>query len=351
MNEHVPSSKENSTFLQEQANLLREKLVGHKIFAKWRGKLQNGVLDFGIEEFIETSENLTQVKNKSSKTMGDLCVLFRILAQFKFNGDTVAFSEMENALKIKGYRMLGEDIPFEKTRPITVAIFKPNIMLKILQWMIRDDHLYELDSFLEAPCLNKAFLSEYQVKESTKSIVSMLPSLKSGCHKGRDFWNADLYAAMYSDIIGPFVSAKNEELRILHGWRTLYPSSNRACGVGAPSMDQKKACEFSAVAYTFPGEQSEFLEMFTREEQKHIATWQLSVPTAVWNSQGGLPLVGIHPESEHETWKKLQSQHCSKGVSAGLGMIMLPDNRYVGHFNKAIAQDPEQKEIRAILSM
>jgi len=351
MNEQVPSSKENSVFLQEQADLLKEKLAGHEIFAKWRGRLQYGLLGFGIEEFIESSENLTQVKSKSSKIMGELNVLFRILAQFKFNGDTLAFSEMENALGIKEYRMFGEDIPFEKTRPITVAIFRPNIMLKILQWMIRDDGLFALDCLLDSSSFDKEFLERRPVKESTQSLAHMLPSLKKGCHKGGYLWNGELYAAMYCDIIAPFVADRNEKLRILDGWRTLYPSGDRKCEVSAPSVEEKKACGFSAVAYVFPGEQSDFLKIFTREEQKHIATWQLNVPTAIWNSRGGLPSVGIHPENEHEVWKKLQPQHCSKGLSSGLGMIMLPDNRYIDHFKKAVAQDTEEKEIRAILSM
>jgi hypothetical protein len=72
--------------------------------------------------------------------------------------------------------------------------------------------------------------------------------------------------------------------------------------------------------------------VFDRDEQKNIATWRFDLPKIVTrlNSVCCDPnyWLGLHPEEEHEHWTKIYPSYVSRGVSHGLGAIVLDENMF-----------------------
>lgn len=305
---HVPGTAIKERSLEEQADKLIAKLSGHSVFARMRGNVQG----FPLWEFLDLDSDSTPSKSlrEFDAYMADLRVMRNQVVWLRYHGYRRAAEELQHALSGPEYRMWCEDVPLDQSRVATVVMFDPEATMRIFRWW-PEEGMWHLP------------VSRGKIPEATANMVASYPTL--GQEWPRD---AQPFLALRRDVINPLLAAAQPIAREVFerlSWSgphyfPLYTSA------GCRKPNERSSYEDGAWAYLFAGhEQGEVLSWFPRELQSKLATWQLRIP--LHHLQGvamSKTVIGFYPETEHPIWQKLCASRASRGVSAGMGIVVEP---------------------------
>lgn len=204
-----------------------------------------------------------------------------------------------------------EEVPLHESRVGTVVMFNPAATMRIFRW-------WEGDGRWELPGRHRS----EQMSPETKELLAAYPTLLQ-----EEPWDAQPFITLRHDVIDPLLAQAHPQARKSFAelsWSgpnfPLYVQD--AC----KKVNERDAYNNGAWAYLFMGhEQGAVLSWFPREVQRQLATWQLQFPL---RHLQGVPMtrcvLGFYPESEHSLWKKLYASQTSRGVSAGMGVVINP---------------------------
>lgn len=304
MNTRMPEAVSAET----QLGHLREKLLGNKSFRACRGKLNRSVADI-INEFIDQVDNPTQFCKTWDEMNAAMRVMGNLLAQYKRDGYDVAYNELLLALK-STHIITGETIPFDETLPVTIVMFDPVRTSLMIRWII-DEHWQELNGYLNWVDSNG---KDCQPSKLTEELFQNFPTLEAHCRERRrcgDYEGWDLSKAYHESVLSKFLVPK--------GWTPLK--------IGFGQWNDHIEIADQTFAFVVIGkDQAEVLSLFSREEQKSIATWHVNAPSDVMKTNSERAryyCVGFHEGTEH--WHQSQKHPAltSKGVQAGWGVRIL----------------------------
>lgn len=298
--------------LVEQADKLVEKLAGHGVFARMRGRVQG----FPLWELLDLDSENTPTKSLRlfDAYMADLRVMRHLVVWLRCHGYRHAGEELEHALSDSTYRMWCEDIPIEETRVATVLMFDPESIKRISRWWHSKNGQWELPHWR----------NPQPMSAETAEILATYPTLGQ-----EGFWREDAlpFVALRRDIMNPLLGAASplaQKVFAELSWSGPYFPLYTQGGCKKPT--ERGIYENGAWAYLLTGyDQGEVLSWFPRELQSKLATWQVQVPLCHLRGVAMVHAgIGFYPEAEHPRWKKLSASRASRGVSAGMGVVVAP---------------------------
>ncbi|MEI6057728.1 MAG: hypothetical protein WCQ60_02035 [bacterium] len=302
----VPEDKQTVN-TEQQLNTLREKLMGNQAFAACRGKLGPRMTDF-VTQFITEAESPTGFCNRWDDFFGKARVMGNLLAQFKRDGLTTAYDELFGALHSESHLFPGEVIPIEETTPVTLVMLDPKRTFLMLKWLL-EEHWDSLNAYLEW----KEGRLDREPSDLVKQLFEAFPTLEKHTTERRrrgDYEGDDLIAA-YTDTVFSKFPMVTTSIKLFDDRCLLeHDQWNDHVEIG-----QHPFCLLLRM------EQSEVLKMFSRKEQKLVATWQFNAPKMLKNYG-----VGLHPESFHAGFSKSHPALVSLGLSQGFGAVILTKN-------------------------
>lgn len=307
----VPGKAEERP-LVEQADKLVEKLTGHSVFTRMRGKVQG----FPLWEFLDLDSENTPTKSLRifDSYMADLRVMRNLVVWLRCHGYRRAGEELQHALSDSKYRMWCEDIPIEETRVATVLMFDPEVTMRIYRWWYSPNTQWEFPHW-QNPQPRSA---------ETIHMLASYPTLSQ-----KEFWvNSSLpFITLRRDVVNPLlVAAGPLAQKVFAELSWCGPHFPLYVQGGCKKPNERESYEDGAWAYLLTGyDQGEVLSWFPRELQSKLATWQIQVPLCHLRGVAMVHAgVGFYPEVEHPRWKKLSASRASRGVSAGMGVVIAP---------------------------
>ncbi|MDE2188563.1 MAG: hypothetical protein KGJ35_02430 [Patescibacteria group bacterium] len=311
----VPEGKKKVN-TEKQIQILREKLAGNQAFATCRGQLGHRVTGI-VGEIIGKNPSPTAVLGEWDDFFGKARVMTNLLAQFQRDGLDVAYKELYSALESDRHLLPGETVPIKQTRPITVLMLEPERTVALLRWLL-EDHWMSLRDYLDWKDGRDRSEAPYgkvsKPNPLTKRLYEQFPTLEALARKHRDKYEGlELLEAFKEQVIGSFAGydlskGKTGQLS-QHQWN-----------------DHVEYVPNIPFVYIFEMEQSEVLKIFSREDQKRVATWQFNLPKTIPHTY-----VGLHPRSLQTRFEKSHPALMSRGMSNGLGGMVLKDDPCSGH--------------------
>jgi hypothetical protein len=287
-----------------QIKLLVEKLIGHDLFRKHRGKM--GKLVDVLENLIGTSDSPTELLRRYDELTSAGRVFATMLGQLARDGCSYAVSELLATLRDETRLFWGEEMPLEDTEPITLVLVDPVRSLafaglftrkhqQLFGWGISDDEL------------DPEFV---RVRE----MFPVLRGLRFGMLT-QDKWScvAHAYSCLLYDN-----KAVLRELDPEHTSTRL-----RLENVPTGGAFLNEGIDFARLVRG--ADQRAVLSRFNRAEQDQIATWQFSLPRRWLEARYTSIYVGLHPENEHERWKRKFPMFVSGGIQNGYGALVIPE--------------------------
>ncbi|HEU0051222.1 MAG TPA: hypothetical protein VFQ60_04170 [Patescibacteria group bacterium] len=319
--ERVPESKPLSR--SEQISALLEKLTGHEVFARLRGKLGSSSTDL-LKDMIAASESPTAFCHAWDAFSADVRVIGDLLAKLERDGQSEAAGELLQALRSPAFLMEGEEVPVHLTTPVTIVMFDPERTLAMIKW-IRSGRPSDLGSPFGWPGSTEPEPARLRVVEE---LFQKFPSLEKALYerlRHHGYPGRELVQAHLQDVVKPFDSAlarlKKDGRRLELAWRTYNPSLEIGHTFGTTIW---------GMVVLAP--QAEVLSCFDRASQSRIGTWACRLPAAMIDefdpffhlTNKDLCLsVGFHPEFVHESMQKRFQSMASAGCQYGFGAAIL----------------------------
>lgn len=298
---------------EEQIAYLHEKLAGNKVFGRCRGNFRD--LPFG--EFVKRgkSSNPTQALKFFDKWCSDRRIMLNLLVVLKRDGQGVAYRELEKVLCDRDYVMTGEDVPLEQRESGVLIVPDPEKTFLVARWM----YTSRIEDGISWVSRGEGQYDRGNCGSLTPRLLEMFPNLRGIFIKNPNC----------SCLDSPTMELNS---RIKEIWERLLDKFPR-CDVLNLFVDSHRSENFrykSAVAiFVKKATQSDVLKLFSREEQKTIATWGFDYPTVMTDklcyNEIFIPdiWIGFHPEDEHSQWKKQWPSFVSRGVVSGLGAVII----------------------------
>jgi hypothetical protein len=315
---------------EEQLQMLRNKLVGHRAFAKCRGQFEkfNSYKILGID--MVEPQSPTAVLRSFNEWCSLRKVMLSMLATLRRDGHEYAHRELYSALTDPKFVITGEEIPLQDRESGVLIIPDLHDALLLARWLYtstREDAVHwVVNGSLPRDSHASPELTE-QLFEAFPGFANYLegpwPSqelLPYGTQSCPSFWR------MEKSLMCTFS-------------RKLYDKFSRS---------QSSTIQSVCVDYTADGirnenwmnhghlgyfvrnaDVSEVLKIFTRDEQDKLSVWRFSYPKCDADEMFGstdLPqglMIGLHPEDEHLRWKKMWPSYVSSGCASGLGAVLL----------------------------
>ncbi len=310
---------------EEQLRKLRQKLAGHRVFGKLRGKFE----DFSPEDFLHDKKDRplcpSKVQERFAKWIADRKVMFQLLATLGRDSQTVAYEELLKAL-CEDHVITGEDIPLEQTEKGVLVMVDPEKTILLVRWL-----------YTSTPEDGKKWVAEGKLPPDRGMCGSLTPQLVETFPDLVEEFKNPLNRILEFPLekIHPHLEKARERFRqkmcaddvkwiCIDPGRTHYWRGCRAVALFLHGKDQKGALSF-----------------FTREEQKSISTWKFDYPKITrrkmgvsWGSSPNF-WIGLHPEEEHTKWRRRWPSFASRGCANNLGAVIV-DKEMLGEtsFNK-----------------
>lgn len=320
--EEVPSQ-------DEQLAKLRKILMGHKAFQRRRGSW-----DFTISQVARQmlkASSPTATLQEWAHFAADTAILVNLLAKFRRDEWTCASDNLLKALQHPGYLLPGEnfDHRLDETYPVVFVVFEPEKTIQMFRWLCsRVSHRDEIVA------LN---LGE-QVSSTTQKLAEVFPSIKDGYFQEEDthgrlvapnrVYVQDILST-FSDLSIAFPDIwEGTQLRVQTcGLRLVADQYSHHLDLGLSGSSSRTTVGSWSVRmgyqwgfFIFGVTQDQILAKFPRKLQAQIGTWQFHVPKILpFNALD----VGIHGQDEHEMFRSQHPALVSKGVSHGLGAIII----------------------------
>ncbi len=310
---------------EEQTRELLDKLTGHQVFARCRGRIE----DFDLRKFLEAPKpSVSQVARRVRAWYEDRQVMIAMLARLKNAGKMLAFDLLHSTLTDPGFVLPGETIPLDKTVDAVLVIPEPDRVLPLARWLMttRFEHANYWLTHSEAN-------PEHGVCGSlTPKIYKQYPHIQILCSGGRSaLYNMDL--------------SIRDHVELLDRLRAEFAETNRfAVRILASSGDLiQRDINIGYIVASATSKQ--VLEKFHRTEQDNLALWSFRIPL---ETMYGMKIetgsshyyVALHPADEHDGWSKLWPAFVSRSTTHGLGAILIDDFRR-GHNRRSDSRPVE----------
>lgn len=311
----MPEETKTVMSADEQMEALHRELAGHPVFRRLRGTLWQTTGDLLAKR--RQSLSPTQAREDARQFGADLSWMQGLLAKLARDGHTVAESELESALAYPGHRMLGEIVPVEKTVPITLVAIRPDALLPLMSWLqvfVRREEDFRLAGTKDKdahPGLS-AFFDAFPEQAVLRRETSVLDHGQFG----------SLLDWYRTQVCGP-------EIHFIHGGLSSHEGKDEwnyfQCHMYSYLRGRRDGCDCHdpMLMWVFRQSQKQVLSAIGRREQSNFATWQIDLPAIYDGGNDGIE-IGIHPESEHELWRKRYPSLVSHGVQCGYGAIAMP---------------------------
>jgi len=338
MSMQVPEGKLDR---EAQLSLLTERLQGHQIFGRQRGRM-GPIMDW-LDDMIGDTDNPTEFLSQFDSSVSDFRVMANMLAVLKRDGHDLAYAELKHVLRARNSFLPGETVPVEVTRPITIVMLDPDRTMLFVNWMLMVGRHWDHEGFRRtkafadmSPAIPKTVPSpsstfyqkiSQQMLDSFPRLAEILRRRYSSMDICYDWIGWQAYEAYYDAIEdqGLFPPAGGVGLRV-----EMHQHDHEIESIISTSDYSARELHFlntyaTSMIYLVEGDQATVLAQYSREQQKNITTWQINVPKDyVMNYDGHvLPYVGLHLEDEHESQKRHDKVFCSLGVNNGLGARIL----------------------------
>jgi len=315
---------------EKQIEILLNKLAGNAAFGACRGKLGKNVSSIA-DEYIAETESPTSFLGKWDDFFGKARVMTNLLAQFKRDGLEVAYKELSAAMKSNSHFFPGETVPIEQTRPVTVLMLEPKKTFAFLRWLL-EEHWATLRSYLswkDGDAEDRVLGGKVRNPSVlTSQLYKTFPSLERLARLYHDgYEGSELTGAYQKDVIETFpqkVLNKGKAGKLAHcQWN-----------------DHIEYVGELRLIYVFEMDQAAVLKMFSRADQKRVATWQFNLPKIVETRS-----IGLHPQSMHDGLIKAKPALTSCGMAESWGAIALQyvpadtqfDSYPVAHYSHGVA--------------
>jgi len=299
MNAIMPEKKTPSRL--EQLVWLREKLMGNNAFCALRGNSRKSPSSVVYDVFKKRGATPTDFCRVWDEFHAQGRIMGNLLAQLKRDGWTDAYRELEEALD--GHHVIeGEDVPLEQTTPVTILMFEPELTFDLFRWAVSHKKKDAVEHFTGVcPDIELG------------SLESRMPSLRKYFEK----IDWDSFGQAYTDTVQLRSRCRKAIEDIDDG---LWFRDDQL------STDGKFFGRGRLFGFVFVDKsQAKILSAFSREEQKHLATWRINVPSILVKSSRGCPkLLGFHEESCHSSYGKAPF-FASRGVTCGMGASLITD--------------------------
>ena len=318
---------------EEQLQVLRDTLAGNHAFGRLRGKFRQPMFGF-VGDLIKQSDSRTAFKNSWHDTASDVAVIGSLLTKFHRDGWTHAAEELERALKFSEFLIEGESIPLEKTQPITIILLNPEKSIPLLAWVSR--HNMDITNLMEDLSLDwDGKYHAIKKPEALREFLLLFPGILDRQTNGISKYKINDHI---DNVIGTISAATRKGLdKSIQRWKV--EKVGRVGGI------------LRNVCFGFEMEQGEALALFTREEQKHLASWQCRIPACIdlytYAYEWHMP-VHFHSERIHHAVQHLSPIGASAGCSHELGVRVF--TRVDGYlpYNNLIANNAHGPEYQFI---
>jgi len=229
---------------------------------------------------------------------------------YKRDGWNVAFRVLYDALSNSSYNIPGE-MPREQTYPCTLVILNPEKTFVLLRWLLNARYC-ELEEYVlkknasSLEALNKRYW--YPVSPYTLNLFKSFPSLEQfvlekeedGLYKGYE-----LCAAYRADVLGQFDDFKD------FGYYTKPLRLSRL-----KFQNGIEEVDTLTFGFMFLWDTKTVFELFPRKDQERLATWSFDLTK---KTMLHVETIGLHPEDEHERWRRAAPGTMSGNVTHGYG--------------------------------
>lgn len=330
MIQYVPGVDTPERPLDEQADILTKKLVGHQIFARMRGKVVGYPMWNLLDPESDTSP--TQSLKEFDEFARGVRVMRNLVVWLRWHGCRRAAEEVVSALGASGnedYRIWCEEIPFDASVPGVLLMFEPEETLPLAQWWAEERVHRELfHSYMDFTMDQRGQKhTPTRLSADTICYLEKFPNLRFAVSS-----SAALFCALRTNVVDPILDQTNQAVQEKFNRRNMcFVGPNYPMYTGkVQEVNDRDVYDGGAFAYFFPKkEQAEVLSWFPRALQKRLATWQFRIPER--SLRGTVQLhIGFYPESEHKLWHKLYPSLTSKGVAAGFGALLSPRDEFSG---------------------
>jgi len=316
---------------EEQLEMLRSMLAGHRAFAKCRGQFGS----FPEAEIRGTNKpevpSRTAVLDNFSEWCSPRKVMLSMLATLRRDGHGYAHRELYRALTDPRFVITGEEIPLQDRESGVLIIPDLHDALLLARWLYtstREDAAHWVangslpgDSHA-SPELTRQLFEAFP--EFVRHFERPWPRLRSfGTQACPSFWRGEKNYGTYSRLSKSFDRCKFSTAGLVwvdYGLDGIRHESWQNQGYLGCFVRNKDV--------------TEVLKVFTREEQDKLSVWGFSYPKCNANMfgtedyPGGL-MIGLHPEDEHSRWKKLWPSYASFGCTSGLGAVLLGQKEFI----------------------
>lgn len=318
----------------EQYERLLQMLIGQKVFGRMRGRFVISPADLigELSKDVVGKSSPTSILRMYDKHFADARVMTNMLAKLKRDGLDHAGEALLNALSDREYVLPGETVLIEETETYTLVMFEPK----------------KTFAFLRLVAGGQVFL-EY-LKTGSWLKVAIEINRRAGRLIAEEHWDATAWSRAVNEFFKSFpgswdlinrhcnndqesvfewvtrvfqdgVSLTNKSEPLLKAGINFYffflATKLGYCDVGIQS-DMSVPC-----MVLVSGGQKDVLRCYSREQQENMATWQLHIPKIFGRRPDSIIHIGLHPESEHEMWRKrapaLTSRHCNHGCGVYFG--------------------------------
>ncbi len=336
---------EGKTVLRgQQFDRLFQKLAGHKVFGRRRGKL--GFMTETLANIADKADTPTAFLNELNGLFSDARVLADFYAQLRRDGCDEAAEELLRALGDKGHVLPGETVPIEKTKKCVLVMFAPEKTLRLLEFMHSDGMGIYLRyvsvchrHFIHGetvPGLNSLSTIGGSVPDTLAILQETIPSIwkyalpvehSVNCFDADISHELPFLAAYIEDI---FAKCVRKEARQLFYYSRLKPLAvcNRFDllkleGIRPKELERIYLTSCGGFAFWAEGDIADVRSLFTRDEQDDMAFWEFALPAVIDESRNPLRVV-LFKEEEYERWKRERPAFVSKSVTHGYGVLRFP---------------------------
>lgn len=291
--------------VEQQLVELRRKLAGNQSFGKCREAGQFGRIP--IYKLLE-QPNPTATLKALDDSLSDQRVMLNMLAILKREGNMYAYQELLDALT-EGHVITGEELPLEKTEPGVLVMVDPEKALLLARWM----YTSEFSDAIHWIRHGHGDPKRGQCGSLTPKLLEIFPHLREQF----------LEQENQSHRLPPTYVI---EERVKDVWEKLDQyRGNRFPIFVVGSMTGMWYGSHCSAIFVSGVDQQDVLSLFSREEQKSIATWRFNFPKTVKRMMGPSSdmWLGLHSEAEHQNWKSRWPSYVSCGVACGLGATIL----------------------------
>lgn len=315
----------------EQLAWLREHLAGSRAFADCRGKFGHTV-EYLVSHMAKGDSSTDDYEQRLRVRLGSVRVMAVLIQRLFRRGWNVAFSELMSALENECYVLTGEIVPIERIIPVTFVMYEPDKTLAMLRWMFTHP-LSDLD------CLGHMDVRPALLQKVSK-LLMLFPVLDNYAFSRRKNdlpVGMELYLSHKEEVLDRF-TIPQRAIPMGLNWDYQQPMMKTMLRYERQS-NQGMTHPF---AFLFRGwDQRRVLELYPREVQDHIATWQFHLPVVFKDIDTTHILVGLHCEDEHQKWLKCHPTYASKGVAQGMGGLVIPLRCPTERYEE-YAPDPKQ---------